>query len=108
MHNKHFVRDFTYVIAGFEHPLHVLVHVVVIERHEERVNDDAKCDKKFNERIKHQQGHPLLKLQPDPTAIPDAKDVDAPEKTGQQLVLERRLLFIVVCRKVIGRNCNAR
>jgi len=73
----------THVVAGFEHSLHIFVHVVVIQRHEERVDDDAECDEELYERIKDQQGHVLLKLEPGPTAIPHAKDVDTTEHSGQ-------------------------
>lgn len=75
-------RD-THVIAGFEYSLHVFVHVMVIQRHEERIDDDAERDKELYERIKHQQGHVFLKLEPEPTAIPDAKYVDTTEQSGQ-------------------------
>lgn len=66
----------THVIARFQHPFHIPVHVVVIQRHKERVDNDAECDEELYERIKHQQGHVLLKFKPEPTAVPDAKDVD--------------------------------
>lgn len=44
----------TYVIATFERPFHVLVHVVVVERHEERIYDDTQRDKQLDERVEHQ------------------------------------------------------
>lgn len=97
----------THVIARFKYSFHILVHVVMVQCHEQRINDDAECDEELYEWIKDQQGDVLLNLEPKPTAIPDAKDVDTTKHSGQQLVLERRF-FIVVCRKVIGRNCNAR
>lgn len=56
---------------------------MVIQCHEERIDDDAKCDKELYERIKDQQGHVFLKLEPKPTAIPDAKDVDTTKHSGQ-------------------------
>lgn len=73
----------THVVAGFEHSLHIFVHIVVIQRHEKRIDDDAECDEKLYERIKDQQGDVLLKLEPGPTAVPDAKDVDTTEHSGQ-------------------------
>jgi len=54
----------------------------MIQCHEEGIDDDAEGDKKFYERIKDQQGHVLLKLEPKPTAIPDAKDVDTTKHSG--------------------------
>jgi len=41
----------THIVAHFECTLHVLVHSVVVERHEERVDDDAQCDEQLDERI---------------------------------------------------------
>lgn len=75
--------DNTHVIARLEYSFHVFVHVVVIQCHEERIDDDAERDEEFYERIKDQQGHVLLKLEPKPTAIPDAKDVDTTKHSGQ-------------------------
>lgn len=49
---------------------------MVIQRHEERIDNDTECDEKLYERIKDQVGHVLLKLEPEPTAVPDAKHVD--------------------------------
>lgn len=77
------VHGNTYVIARFEHSFHVFVHVVVIQCHEERIDDDTERDEELYERIKDQQGHVLLKLEPEPTAIPDAKDVDTTKHSGQ-------------------------
>jgi hypothetical protein len=45
----------THVVAHFQESLHVRVHVVVIERHEERVDDDTQCDEQLDERIKDEQ-----------------------------------------------------
>lgn len=66
----------THVIARLEYSFHIFVHIVVIQCHEERINDDTECDKEFYEWIKDQQRDVLLNLEPKPTAIPDAKDVD--------------------------------
>lgn len=41
----------THIVAHFECTLHILVHSVVVERHEECVDDDAQCDEKLDERI---------------------------------------------------------
>lgn len=103
----HKVSWIAYVISGLEHPFHVLVHVVMIQRHEKCVDDDTKGDEKLYEWIEHQKRHVFLKLKPQPAAVPYAKDIDATQHRGQQFVLERRPFFIVVCRKVIGRSCNA-
>lgn len=75
--------DNTYVVARFKHSFHVFVHVVMIQCHEERIDDDTERDEELYERIKDQQGHVLLKLEPEPTAIPDAKDVDTTKHSGQ-------------------------
>lgn len=56
---------------------------MVIQRHEESIDDDAECDEEFYEWIKDQQGHVLLKLEPEPAAVPDAKQVDTTEQAGQ-------------------------
>lgn len=75
-------RD-THVIARFENSLHIFVHIVVIQCHEERIDDDAERDEELYERVKDYQGHVLLKLEPEPAAVPDAKDVDTTEHSGQ-------------------------
>ena len=72
----------TYVITRFEYSFHIFVHVVMIQCHEQRINDDTECDEELYEWIKDQQGHVLLKLEPKPTAIPDAKDVDTTKHSG--------------------------
>lgn len=81
---------------------------MVIQGHEERVDDDAECDEELDERIEDQQRHVLLELKPDPATIPNAKNIDATQKHGQGLFLKRGALLIVVCRKVIDRNCILR
>lgn len=101
-------RANAYIVSGLEHPIHLLVHVVVIQGHEERVDDDAECDEELDERIEDQQRHVLLELEPDPATIPNAKNIDATQKRGQGLFLKRGALLIVVCRKVIDRNCILR
>ena len=80
----------------------------MVQCHEERVDDDAERDEELDERIEDQQGYPLLELEPDPTTIPNAKYVDTTQKPGESLLLESRALLIVVCRKVIDRNCILR
>jgi len=55
----------------------------MIQCHEQRIDDDAERDEKLYERIKDQQGHVLLKVEPELTAIPDAKDVDTTKHSGQ-------------------------
>jgi len=77
------VYDSTHVIARFEYSFHIFVHVVMIQCHEQRIDDDAECDEELYERIKDQQGHVLLKVEPELTAIPDAKDVDTTKHSGQ-------------------------
>lgn len=77
-----FTRD-THVIARFENSLHIFVHIVMIQCHEERIDDDAERDEELYERVKDYQGHVLLKLEPEPAAVPDAKDVDTTEHSGQ-------------------------
>lgn len=77
------MQRYTYIIASFEYSLHVFVHVMMIQRHEERIHDDTKCDEELYERIKDQEGHVLLKLEPEPTAVPDAKNVDTTVHSGQ-------------------------
>lgn len=56
---------------------------MMIQRHEERIDDDAERDEELYEWIKDQQGHVLLKLEPEPAAVPDAKYVDTTEHAGQ-------------------------
>lgn len=64
-----------YVIAALERFLELLVHVVVVERHEEGVDDDAEGYEEFDERIEDDEGDALLYLQPKVAAVPDAEDI---------------------------------
>lgn len=73
----------THVIARFENSFHIFVHIVMIQRHEKRIDDDAEGDEELYEWIKDQQGHVFLKLEPEPAAVPDAKDVDTTVYSGQ-------------------------
>lgn len=95
----------THVVTALERPLHVRVHVVVVERHKQRVDHDAERDEQLDERVEHDKGHPLLELEPHPAAVPHAEDVDHPHPELDRLVLERRtVLVVVLCGEVVNRD----
>ena len=68
----------SYVVSRLEHSLHFLVHVMMVQGHKERIDYNAKCDKKLDERVEDQEGDEVLKLHPKGTAVPNAKNIDAP------------------------------
>ena len=45
----------TYIVAVFEREHECLVHVGVVERHEDRVGDDAQRDEQVDERVHYEQ-----------------------------------------------------
>lgn len=67
----------TNIVSGLENLLHFPVHIVMVQGHEESVDDDAERDKEFDERVEDYECHPFLELQPHPTTIPNAKNIDA-------------------------------
>lgn len=96
----------THIVATFERLLHVFVHVVVVERHEQRVDYDTQGDEQLHERIEHQQSHVLLKLQPQPTAVPHTEEVYRLHQALQELLLERGPILIVFrCWEVVHWHC---
>lgn len=86
---------YTYVVSTLECLIHIFVHIVVIERHEQRVHDDTQGDEQLHERIKHQQGDVLLKLQPQPTAVPHTEEIYGLHSKLEEPLFERRSILIV-------------
>lgn len=82
----------------------------MIQSHEHRVDNNAKRDKQFNKRVKHQPGNPFLQFQPAPTTIPDAENVDALERQLDQLLFHRGPIFVVFffCGEIVHRHCNVK
>lgn len=75
---------------------------MVVERHEQRVHDNAQRDEQLGERIEDQPGNALLELQPWPAAVPDAEDVDAAAERHQRFVAERRsVLVVLLCWEIV-------
>lgn len=97
----------THVVSALESFLHVLVHVVVIEGHEQSIDDDTERDEKLYEGIEHDEGHVLLELQPEPAAVPHAEYVDPFGQGFQSPVLERGPILVVLCRReVVYGHCQ--
>lgn len=44
-----------YVVAHFQEALHALIHVVVVQRHEQRVYNDAERDEELDERVEDEE-----------------------------------------------------
>ena len=66
-------KSSTHVISGFQYFVHIFVHIVMIQCHEQCVYHDAECDEEFDERIEYDERDPFLKLEPCPATIPNAK-----------------------------------
>lgn len=64
-----------YVVSHFEGSAHLLVHAVVIECHEERVDDDAQRDEEFNECVVDEKADEPLETDPVRRAVPHAANV---------------------------------
>lgn len=67
----------THVVAAFQRSVHIGIHVVMIESHEQGVDHDAERNKKLYKGVKHEQADPALEFEPAPAAVPDAENVDA-------------------------------
>lgn len=78
----------------------------MIQRHEQRVDNNAKRDKQLCERIKHDRRNAFLELQPAKAAVPDAEGFDALEHIFDHFLFECRSVLIVLffCRKVVDRH----
>lgn len=68
---------FSYIVSSLQHFLNVMVHIVMIQRHEQRVDDNAKRDKQLCERIKYDSRNSFLKFQPAEATIPNAESFNA-------------------------------
>jgi hypothetical protein len=51
----------SYIVSVLECVVHSRVHVVVVERHEQRVDDDAQRDEQVDERIENDERQVLQK-----------------------------------------------
>lgn len=101
------IKLVTHVVSALESFFHVLVHVVVVERHEEGVDYDTEGDEELHEWIEHNERHVLLQLQPEPTTVPHAEHVDPFGQGLQGPFLERWPIFVVLCRReVVYGHCQ--
>lgn len=77
----------------------------MIERHEQRIDDDAQRDKQFGERIEDQPRNALLELEPRPATVPHAKYIQSPAERLEGFVAKGRTVFVVFfCWKIVYRN----
>lgn len=67
----------SYIVSRFQYFFNFTIHVVMIQRHKQSVNNNAKRDEKFCERIKHDPWDTFLELKPAPAAVPNTERVDA-------------------------------
>lgn len=74
----------------------------MIERHEERVDNDAQRDEELDERVVDEKADELLELDPVRRAVPHAANVQILERKGQQPLLDLgTFIFLVgICRRV--------
>lgn len=69
----------SYIIAHFQGAVHVFVHFVVIQGHEERVDADAERDKQLDERVVDERVDRLLEAKPVAgLAVPKAQEIHPP------------------------------
>lgn len=66
----------TYVVAALKRSFHIFVHIMMIKGHKQSIDDDTQCNEQLNERIEDKQRDVLLKLQPQPTAVPYAEEIN--------------------------------
>lgn len=102
------MKKVTHIVSTLERLLHGLVHVVVVERHEQRVDDDAERDEEFDERVEDDERYVLLELEPQPATVPDAEDVDASHEVRQQLLLHCGAVLVLLCREIVDGYCACR
>lgn len=50
----------TYIITALQYFLHMAVHVMMIERHKQRIHHNTQRNKEFDERIEHNKRYPTL------------------------------------------------
>lgn len=93
---SHSTRSRTHNVGLVEYEVQFGVHLVVVERHEQRVDDDAQGDVELDERVEDDEREPLLELQPRPSAVPHAERVDELQQPHLELLAERRLLVVLV------------
>ena len=93
---SHVRRNKTYVIAVLERVADARVHVVVIERHEGRVDHDAESDEQIDERIEDDERQELSQTDVDVTTVPHAEDVDHAVAEGHKALLQPRAFVVLV------------
>ncbi len=74
----------------------VVLYAVLVQGHEDDVDDDAERDKELRERIEDDKGKDLADLDPQPATVPDAPDLCALDHVLQEDVLELRALLVIV------------
>lgn len=78
----------------------------MIQRHEKRVDNNAKCDKKLDERIENNPRDPFLQFKPAVAAIPNAKGVNAFKCRFNHFLFHGWTVFIVFffCWEIVDRH----
>lgn len=87
-----------YVVSHFEGAAHLFVHAVMIECHEERIDDDAQRDKEFNECVINEKADEPLEADPVRRAVPHTANVQIFEREGQQSFLDFGTFVLVIHR----------
>lgn len=81
-----------YQVSIVQNLVNVSVHLVVIHCHKECVNNNAQCDEELHEGVKDNEGDQLLDAYPAPAAVPDTENVNKLETTGNEALLEGRMV----------------
>lgn len=70
--------------------------VVLIEGHEDDIDDNAEGDEEFGERVEDDEGETFADLDPNGTTVPNAHDVDGLGQPLAEDVLEFRAFIVIV------------
>ena len=77
----------------------------MVERHKEHVDDNAQRDEKLSERVKDNEREELADSNPQPTAVPDAADLNAlHDVLGEDVFALGTFVVIVVHVSAQGRR----
>ena len=80
----------------------VVFDVVLVQRHEDDVDGDTQGDDEFRESVEHDEGQDFADFEPQPTAVPDARDFTSLlEPLGHDLLHLGAFVVVVVIVVVI-------
>lgn len=77
---------------------------MVVESHEEGVDDDTQRDEELHKGIEHNEADQFLQLDPRPAAVPNTERVHAGRQEDFDLVLHGDLILLIL---LLFKNCGA-